>query len=186
MATRESTTVNGIDMEILDGYVDGMRHPGPHLATARLRHRWKNGCAVEGRVEELEEAGETVVRSHHRFRTDWPRPFSGDSGPTPGLEMVLGAVAACAATTCAIKAAMRGIVLEELQVGVEGRVDMKGVFEVDDVRPGLTDLKVTLYIRSDEDGATIEALGRNVRQTSPMMDTLATPVPLDLSVERLR
>jgi len=186
MATRESTVVNGIDMEVLDGYVAGMRHTGPHTATARLRHRWKGAFAVEGHAEELEEGGEAMVRSHHRFRTDWPKPFSRDSGPTPGLEVVLGAVAACAATTCALKAAQRGIVLDELHVSVEGRLDMKGVFEIDDVRAGLTDAKVTLHIRSDADDAAIEALARNVRETSPVLDTLTRPVPLELSAERLR
>jgi hypothetical protein len=31
----------------------------------------------------LEKAGQVFVRTHHTFRTDWPQPFSGDSGPTP-------------------------------------------------------------------------------------------------------
>jgi len=41
-----------IEEQGLDGYGAGTRHPGPHTAAARLRHRWKDAFAVDGHVEE--------------------------------------------------------------------------------------------------------------------------------------
>jgi uncharacterized OsmC-like protein len=186
MATRERTTRNGIDMDLLHGYLAGMSRPGSGVATARLHHRWNGGFSVVGRVEELEERGHVQLRTEHTFHTDWPEPFSADGGPTPGLEMLLAAVAGCAATTCAAKAALRGVALRRLEVTTEGRVDQAGIFEVGDepVWPGLRELRITLYIDSPADDQTLEALRSNVVRTSPSLNSMTTAIPVELSLER--
>jgi uncharacterized OsmC-like protein len=187
MATQESTTLNGIDLDLLRGYIEGMSRSGSNETTARLRHRWTGAFSVEGSAEELEERGHVELRAKHTFRTDWPEPFSGDTGPTPGLEQVLAAVGACAATTCAAKAALGGIALEALEVTTEGKVDLRGVFEVGDesVHPGLSDIRITLHIRSPADDRTLEELRAIVEATSPSLNTLAPSARPRLSVQRM-
>jgi|GEM_PF-3337214 len=186
MATTEHTTRNGIDMDLLHGYLAGMTRPGAGVATARLHHSWDGGFSVGGRVEELEERGHVQLRTEHTFRTDWPEPFSADRGPTPGLEMLLAAVAGCAATTCAAKAALRGVELRRLEVTTEGRVDLSGVFEVGDEPgwPGLREVRITLYIDSPADDETLEALRSNVERTSPSLNSIVAALPVELSLER--
>jgi len=186
MEATQTRKRNGIDLDLMDYYVSGMRGPEKWLCTARSHHRWIDGFAVEGRIEQVEEGGETQIRTHHRFRTDWPPPFSGDSGMIPGLEMLLGAVANCAATTCIAKATLRGVTIDELEVTAETSVDVRGVFEVAGaVRPGWPDVRLTLHIRSDADDETLRALVQNVRDTSPALDTIANPVPLQLGLQRM-
>ncbi|TVP49332.1 MAG: OsmC family peroxiredoxin, partial [Gemmatimonadales bacterium] len=172
MATRQRTERNGIDLDLLRGYVAGMT-PGAAITTARLYHRWEGGFHVHGRLEELEEQGRVELRTKHTLRTDWPEPISGDRGPTPGLEMLLAAVAGCAATTCIAKAALRGVEIRSLEVTTEGRVDLSGIFEVgvEPAWPGLRDVRVTFHIDSPSDDETLDALRANVERTSPSLNS---------------
>jgi uncharacterized OsmC-like protein len=186
MKTKEQTIRNGIDMDLLHGYLGGMTRPGSGITIARLHHRWAGGFAVDGRVEELEERGHVQLRTEHTFSTDWPEPFSTDRGPTPGLELLLAAVAGCAATTCIAKAALRGVEIRRLEVTTEGRVDQTGIFEVGDEPgwPGLRDLRVTFHIDSPADDTALEALRANVQATSSSLNTMVSAVPVQLTLER--
>jgi len=186
MKAVESRTRNGIDLDLMDHYTGGMRGPEKWLCTARSRHRWIDAFGVEGRIEEIEEGGETLIRSHHRFTTDWPPPFSEDRGMIPGLEMLLGAVANCAATTCVAKATLRGITIDALEVTAETAVDVRGVFDVPGAeRPGWPEVRIILHILSEANDQELRDLAQNVQSTSPALDTIANPVPVHLELERI-
>lgn len=176
---------NGVDLDLLQEAVDMIRdQPDAGTVTIRTRHRWDDGFAVNGSAEEIEEGGEVTTRTF-TFRTDWPPEVGGrDSGPSPG-EAILGALGGCVAMTYISKAASRGVDIEELEVTIEARVDLRGAFELDSVRPGLSNVAVTLAVRSDVDDAALDELGQTTRRTSAVFDSLANPVPMDLSVQRL-
>ena len=175
---------NGIEVDQLEGMVEAIRaQPEAGTVTIRTRHRWEEGFAVDGSAEELETAGEVIARTF-TFRTDWPPEAGGrDSGPTPG-ELVLAALGSCVASTYVIQAAAAGVDIDELEVTLEARVDFRGQFELAPVRPGLGGVKATVAVRSEADDATLEALGQAVGRTSPVCDSLANPVPIELSVTR--
>jgi len=183
----KTTTVNGINTEQIQEYIRMMGKESPvGVSSARLKHKWMNGFAVEGCVEMLGEAGKVLSRSHHSFKTDWPEPFSGDSGPTPGLELILSCAGACAATSFVLKASLEGIEIEELDVVTEGKVDLKGLFEVDDNTPArLLDVTVTIHVRSNSDDASIQKIADKLHNTSPVLDTLINPVSIELSANSL-
>lgn len=176
-----------MDVSGLQQYIGlmGIRSP-VGISSTRLTHRWKKGFAVEGRVEKMDEANEVLNRSHHTFKTDWPEPFSGDSGPTPGLELILSCAGACAATSFVLKASLEGIDIEELEVVTEGSVDLKGLFEIDkNTNARLQDIKVTIHVRSDADDAMINKIAGNLLNTSPVFDSLIHPVPVNLTAKKL-
>jgi len=183
----EKTTVNGINTEQIQEYIRMMGKESPvGISSARLKHKWMNGFAVEGYVEMLGEAGEVFSRSHHSFKTDWPAPFSGDSGPTPGLELFLSCAGACAATTFVLKASLEGIEIEELDVVTEGKVDLKGLFEVDDDTPSrLLDVSITIHVRSNADAASIQKIAGKLHNISPVLDSLLNPVSIELSADKI-
>ena len=189
METQEAarhTPCNGIDTDQLREMAEAIRaEPEAGRVTIRTRHRWDEGFAVDGHAEELENAGE-VTRRRFTFRTDWPPEAGGrDSGPTPG-ELVLAALGGCLASTYATQAAMRGVDIDELEVTLEAAVDFRGQFELAPVRPGLSGVKATVAVLSEAENAAVETIGQAVGRTSPVYDTLASPVPIELSVERLR
>ncbi len=182
----EKTTVNGINTEQIQEYIRMMGKESPvGVASTRLKHKWMNGFAVEGRVEMLGEAGEILSRSHHSFKTDWPAPFSGDIGPTPGLELILSSAGACAATTFVLKASLEGIEIEELDVVTEGKVDLKGLFEVDDTPSRLLDISITMHVRSNADDASIQKIAGKLLNTSPVFGSLLNPVSIELSADKI-
>jgi uncharacterized OsmC-like protein len=177
---------NGIDIDHLRGFVGTLgTHPEAGTITVRTTHRWDDGFAVDGTCETLAQAGEALTRTHHTFRTDWPEPLAGDTGPTPGAESVLAAVGACVATTYVAKAALAGIALDELEVTTHGRVDLRGLFEVGSAPPRFSEIEVVVRVAADVPGDVLDALGQTATRTSPAYDSLANPVPMKLSVERM-
>jgi putative redox protein len=176
---------NGVDLAVLNGAVEAIRnHPEAGAVTIRTRHRWDDGFAIDGYSQEIENAGEITARAF-RFRIDWPPDLGGhDSGPSPG-EAVLGALGGCVAMTYVTQATLGGIDLEELEVRIGGQVDLRGVFEVDSTRAGLSNVSVTVLVRSGADDAALAELGRTVTRISAVFDTLANPVPMHLAVRRL-
>lgn len=176
---------NGLDLDLLHGIAEELRDdPEAARVIIRTGHRWDRGFAVDGRAEEIEAAGEVTPRAS-TFRTDWPPEVGGqDSGPSPG-EALLGALGGCVAMTYITKAASRGIDIEELEVSIEANVDLRGVFELDDVRAGLAEATVTVKVRSSADDALLAEIGHIVTHASAVFDSLANPVPLRLAVKRL-
>src|SRR3954466_11347613 len=69
--------------------------------------------------------------------TDMPAPVGGGgAAPTPGW-LIRAALASCAATTIAMRAAELEIALTRLEVTAESETDMRGLLDVgDDVEPG--------------------------------------------------
>jgi uncharacterized OsmC-like protein len=177
---------NGIDVDLFQGWVDTVRElPETGTITATVRHRWDDGFAVDGQCEAFEEAGEVVARTQHTFRTDWPEPFGADSGPTPGAELLLASVGACVATTYIAKAASQGVAIDELEVITEGHIDLQGLLELSSVRAGFAGISMTLHVHSGADDAALKELGQTVTGSSPVYESLAKPVPMQLSVQRL-
>lgn len=176
---------NGLDLELLQGAMNAIREqPEAGIVTMRTLHRWDDGFGVDGYAKEVEEGGEVTARKF-TFRTDWPPEVGGrDSGPAPG-EALLGALGGCVAMTYITKAALRGVTIDELEVTIEARVDLQGTFELDSVRAGLSDVTVTVGVRSDADNATLEKLAQTTTQTSGVFNSLASPVPMQLLVQRL-
>lgn len=187
MVEQQITLQNGISLENLQGFVDAIGgEAGASTVNIRTRHRWDDAFAVDGHVEAFDQAGETVDRTHHTFRTDWPPPLAADSGPTPGGEALLAALGACIATTYIVKATMLDIEIDELDVEVAGTVDLRGLFELGSVASRFSEISVTVHVRSDADEAVLEELGQTTSRTSPVYDSLANPVPLQLHVRATR
>ena len=189
MATRQTANQrlrNGIDIDQFLEMTDVIgTQPEAGTVIIRTRHCWDDGFAVDGSAKELENAGEVTARTFS-FRTDWPPDAGGrDSGPAPG-ELVLAALGSCIVSSYVIQAAISGVEIDELELTLEARVDLRGQFELAPVRPGLAGVKATVEVRSEADDATLEALGRAAIRTSPVYDTLANGVPIELSTDRLR
>lgn len=177
--------MNGIDLDQWNDMVDSIRsHPQAGTVTLRTRHQWDDGLAVDGHAKEIEASAEVATRKF-TFRTDWPTDVGGaDSGPTPG-EVILAALGGCVGMTYIAQAATRGVAVDQLEVAIEAKVDIRGLFELDKVRAGLSAVAINLKVRSDADDATLNDLGQTTTRTSAVYDSLAHPVPMCLTVQRL-
>jgi uncharacterized OsmC-like protein len=177
---------NGLQLEIVEGISSAVRaHPQAGSVTIRTRHRWDDGLAVDGQAREIESAGEVTARGF-TFRTDWPHEVGGqDSGPTPG-EVVLGALGGCVGMTYIMHAATQGIDVDELDITIEAGWDVRGLFELDGVPAGLSNVAVAISVRANASDEVLDRIGELTTRTSAVFNTVAHPVPMELSVRRIR
>ena len=125
--------------------------------------------------------------SQFSLTIDEPPNLGGtDTGPNP-VELVLAALATCQEITYRAYATALGIPLDSVRVELEGDLDLRGFFAVDDsVRPGYGAIRGTVHLVSSADRETLEQLRQAVNAHCPVLDIVANPVPvqLDIAIER--
>ena len=129
---------------------------------------------------------EAALRDH-RVTVDEPPELGGtDKGPNP-VELVLAALGTCQEITYRAYAAALGIPLEGVRVELEGDLDLRGFFAVDEtVRPGYQGVRGTVHLTSRAKPEVLEQLRQAVNAHCPVLDIIANPVPvtLDIAIER--
>jgi uncharacterized OsmC-like protein len=146
-------------------------------------------------VKEQPEAGRTIwkattnwlggFRSQAQIRDftvemDEPAALGGTNSAPNMVEIVLGAYGCCLTTGYAANAAMRGIELEDIQVDLEGDLDLNGFFglqDPDQCWPGYTNVRAKVTLKSPT--ATpeqLQALHDAVLKTSPVGSILQRPI----------
>jgi uncharacterized OsmC-like protein len=95
-------------------------------------------------------------------------------------DVLLGALAACAQITCQMVAAAMGLDVRDIQVTVEGDLDLRGTLGVDREAPvGFTDIRLGFHV--DAPWATeeqLDGLRRRTERYCVVMQTLAAPPPV--------
>ncbi len=118
--------------------------------------------------------------------TAMPRGLGGDgSAPTPGWYLRC-AIASCAATSIALRAAELGVVLDSLEVRVNSTSDSRGLLGSADVRPGL--LEAHMIVTVSAPGARpdqVDQLVMNADLGSPVGESLRNSVSLSTTVIHL-
>lgn len=148
-------------------------------------------------VKEKPEAGQTVwkaktqwlggFRSQAQIRDftvamDEPTQLGGSNVAPNMVEMVLGAYGCCLTTGYAANAALQGIELEDIQIELEGDLDLNGFFglrDPDHCWPGYTTVRANVILKAPK--ATpeqLEALHEAVVKTSPVGSILQRPIQL--------
>jgi putative redox protein len=106
-----------------------------------------------------------------------------DTAPSP-VEYALAALATCQEITYRLHADALGIPLDGVAVSLEGDIDLRGFFGVDDsIRPGFRAIRGTVELQSTAPAIDLERLRDYVDAHCPVLDlvTAATPVSLVLS-----
>ncbi len=125
----------------------------------------------------------SVTLRDHTITVDEPQSLGGtDAGPNP-VELILGALGSCQEITYRAYAAALGIPLKEVRVEIEGDIDLRGFFAVDDdVRPGYGAIRGTVHLVSDAPAEDIARLREIVDAHCPVLDIMSNPVPVALEV----
>ncbi|MEO7244375.1 MAG: OsmC family protein [Rubrivivax sp.] len=136
--------------------------------------RVKTPAAVSTLVSGL--VFETRGPNGELIRTDVPAPMGGTgTGPNPGW-LMRAALASCAATGIASRAARLGVKLKALEVSVQGEADLRGALGLDpSVSAAFTGQVMKVKIASDD--ATPQVLEEIVRwaeEHSPVGRTLCS------------
>jgi putative redox protein len=128
------------------------------------------------------------LRSEARIRqfsltVDEPPSLGGsDAGPNP-VELVLAALATCQEITYRAYATALGIPLESVSVKLDGALDLRGFFAIDEkVRPGFTGVQGIVTLKSSGTKAQLAKLKQVVDAHCPVLDILRAPVPVQLDL----
>ena len=115
---------------------------------------------------------------------DEPPSLGGsDAGPNP-VELVLAALATCQEITYRAYATALGVPLESVSVRLDGVLDLRGFFAVDErVRPGFTGVQGTVTLKSSATKEELAKLKEVVDAHCPVFDILRAPVPVVLELE---
>ena len=125
---------------------------------------------------------ETKVRDH-LVRADYPGPAGGgDQAPNP-VELLLASFAACIESAFYEFAVYEGLTVDSISVEIEGTLDLRGLFMIDDVQAGFKDLTYHFTVDSPDDEGNIRDLAERVIAHCPVVDSLIRPTPVSGTIE---
>lgn len=137
------------------------------LMTLKAVVRKKEGLAVEA-----EARGFKVI-------FDEPEDLGGtDTGMNP-VEAMLCSLGGCQAIAALSFADDVGIDVQDFWVELEGDLDLEGFKGLSDARPGCSDIRFHMHIKSDSPAEKIEEFIELVESRCPVGDSLANGVKLE-------
>jgi uncharacterized OsmC-like protein len=115
----------------------------------------------------------------HTFRVDEPPALGGADAAANPVQYALASLGSCQAITYRFWAEQLGIAFDSLTVRVEGDLDVRGFFGFDDdVRPGLSAVRVEVAVNGPESPERYRELADAVDEHCPVLDMLKNPVPV--------
>lgn len=120
----------------------------------------------------------------HVVVIDEPTSFGGSDKAANPAEVMLAGVAASLCVTLRCYAALQGIAVGRIEVGIGGALDIRGFFDADPaVRSGFGSLDITLKVESDAAPEALRRLLAAVDRGCPVLDSVrgATPIRLALA-----
>ena len=103
--------------------------------------------------------------------------------PNPG-EMLCTALAACLDTSIRMVAHLKGIELDELDVHVTGRVDLRGTLAMsEDIHVGFDDMHCDVHVKpaTGTDPARLQRMLDTAKRSCVVRDSLVRPVDVETS-----
>src|ERR1700760_2574415 len=120
-----------------------------------------------------------ISTGSHTFKVDEPPALGGADAAANPVQYALASLGSCQAITYRVWAAQLGIALDSVSVRVEGDLDLRGFFGLDDaVRPGFTAVRVEVAVTGPESAERYAELAAAVDEHCPVLDLFKNPVPV--------
>jgi uncharacterized OsmC-like protein len=134
---------------------------------------------------ELVGATEVSVKvgSGHRFTVDEPPALGGADKAANPVEYALASLGSCQAISYRVWAAELGVKLDKVEIDIDGDLDLRGFFGLDDrVRAGFDAVRIRVRLSGPESDARYRELADAVDAHCPVLDLFRNPVPVERSV----
>lgn len=136
---------------------------------------------AEGRFRHL-----NMIRDLPPYIVDEPPGLLGDdTAPNPS-EASLAALGSCLAVGIHANAVARGIVIQKLELELEGDLNITAVWGTGDTseKPvGFTDVRVNVDLEADAPKEELDGLIAHVMNWSPVANTFTRPVNLEVAMK---
>jgi uncharacterized OsmC-like protein len=184
---RTKVKTNGVDVNQLTETIEAIQND-PSLAQFQFRSKteWLDGGQSRTSIQDFYGAGQEDTSRQEPFELvgDEPPVLLGSNAGPNAVETVLHALGSCLAVGVVYNGAARGINIERLELEMEGEIDLRAFLGISkDVRPGYQKINVNYMVESDADREEIEELCQYVQQTSPVLDMIRNPVPVNISLQ---
>ena len=124
-----------------------------------------------------------VATGNHTFKVDEPEVLGGTDLAANPVQLVLASLGACQTITYRVWAAKLGIELDTVETRVEGDIDLRGFFGLDEeIRPGFRGIRLFVTVRGPESAARYQELVDAVNAHCPVLDIVGNPVPVTAQV----
>ena len=160
---------------------DQMLH---HQAIARAGDPAACAEPMSGRVVQESPFYTEGSFGHHVVVVDEPTAFGGSDKAANPAEVLMAGLAASLCVTLRCHAALQGLEIGRIEVGIAGALDIRGFFDADPaVRAGFGSLALTLKLDSPASPAELRRLMAAVERGCPVLDSLrgATPITITLA-----
>jgi uncharacterized OsmC-like protein len=121
-----------------------------------------------------------LVSRGHVLEVDEPDVLAGTDKFANPVEYALASLASCQAITYRFWAAKLGIALDGVEVAVEGDLDLRGFFGLDEgVRPGFTGIRLDITPLGPDSADRYRELADAVDAHCPVLDLFANATPIE-------
>jgi uncharacterized OsmC-like protein len=179
----EENKINGVNLDILKKTVSAIEQD-PALARCkfRARNKWLRGTQNRTTISDFYAAKQEQRHNNiFELNADEPALLAGDDEAPNPVEHLLNALASCVTTSIVAHAAVRGIEIEELESELEGDLDMRGFFGLEDSVPkGFSDIRVKFKAKAD--AANLNRL-KELAEFSPVLNTITKGARVQVQVE---
>ena len=120
------------------------------------------------------------VGSGHKFTVDEPEALGVSNAAANPVQYALAALGSCQAITYRAWAAQLGIKLDKVEISIDGDIDLRGFFGIDDgIRAGFNTVRINVSLGGPESTARYEELAGAVDAHCPVLDLFRNPVPVE-------
>ena len=178
--TVKNAPVNGLDLAALGEVVEAIgEDPGKALVSFDVTTRWQGQTRSETTVDGYTIGGERVERSH-KIVADEPFELLGSDGAPNPQELLMAAANACMTVGYVAGAALKGITLTELEIRMNGTLDLRGFLGLSDsVAPGYEAIDYEVRIAGNGTPEQFEEIHQTVMKTSPNYFNLNRPIRMN-------
>ena len=174
-----SNIVNGINVDDLFALIGGVKQDAKKGKTKwRVATTWQGQTRSRAQIQGFEIGGEPVRR---RFTIDIDEPceLGGSNRFANPQEHLLAALNACMMVGYVAQCAVRGIMIESLEIETDGEIDLRGFLGIDpSVPPGYENLRYTVRIKGSGSREEFAEIHEAVMKTSPNFYNVSRPVAL--------
>lgn len=186
MNIQVTNQLNGVNLDQLIGTVKAIQET-PELARFqfRARNEWVNGGHSRTEIQGFYGANSEDVSRMQPFilEGDEPPILLGENHGPNAVEAVLHALASCLAVGFVYNAAVQGITVESLEFDLAGDLDLHAFLGLSDkVRAGYNNIEIKYRVKADAPREKIIELCDYVQNTSPVLDIVRNPVPVQVSL----
>jgi uncharacterized OsmC-like protein len=173
-----SVVLNGWNIDSMNEAVESIKEqPEAGKLAWKSTLNWDSGFGLDIKTNEIEQLGQVMKRSF-TIRGDHPQELLGNNtGPT-AVETLMAALGSCMGGNFALQATVRGVKIDALKVDLESVIDLNGMFGLKDIRPGISDVKLSFHVKSDADNDTLQEILDAAQSLSPVFDSVSKPVDI--------